>query len=253
MPYKNINIRRQKQREYARRPEVIAKKKKYMKEFLKDYLKKPEVINARREAQQRHNKTEKRKESHRRFERKYKRWLDPKRKDYQNNYHKQFYAKYHLSEVQKKADKKHRYSPQRKQYLKEYFSIEENKRRRLEVQRNYYKHNGNKYQRERKKLDIQFAITCRIRSTVNSAIRKYIQKGWMPKKGEIDYAGIIEKLKPFPEELEKYHIDHIIPLSSFDLIDPEQFKKATAPENHQWLLKEENLRKGAKIPLPVNL
>ena len=69
------------------------------------------------------------------------------------------------------------------------------------------------------------------------------------KKYGIDYKEIIEHLKPFPEDLSKYHIDHIIPLCSFrfinedDSINFEEIKKAFAPENHQWLLKEENLRK----------
>jgi len=40
-----------------------------------------------------------------------------------------------------------------------------------------------------------------------------------------------------------YVIDHIRPLCSFDLTDPEQVKIAFSPENHRWLLAEENARK----------
>lgn len=44
-----------------------------------------------------------------------------------------------------------------------------------------------------------------------------------------------------------FHIDHIKPLASFDLTDPEQLKAACHWTNLQPLYPEENLRKGAKI------
>ena len=45
----------------------------------------------------------------------------------------------------------------------------------------------------------------------------------------------------------EFHIDHIIPLSSFDLNDSEQIKIAFAPENYQWLTAKENLIKSNKL------
>jgi len=50
--------------------------------------------------------------------------------------------------------------------------------------------------------------------------------------------------KPADFNEKNYEIDHIRPLSSFDLTDPDQIKQAFAPENLQWLTAEENLRKG---------
>jgi hypothetical protein len=44
-----------------------------------------------------------------------------------------------------------------------------------------------------------------------------------------------------------FHIDHIRPLSSFDLTDPEQQKAACHWTNLQPLYPEENLRKGKKV------
>ena len=44
-----------------------------------------------------------------------------------------------------------------------------------------------------------------------------------------------------------FHIDHIKPMSSFDLTDPQQQKAACHWTNLQPLYPEENLRKGAKI------
>jgi hypothetical protein len=58
---------------------------------------------------------------------------------------------------------------------------------------------------------------------------------------------IIKHLTPFPKDRENYHIDHIKPLCSFDFNDPEQIKEAFAPENHQWLTIEENLKKGGRF------
>jgi hypothetical protein len=59
----------------------------------------------------------------------------------------------------------------------------------------------------------------------------------------IDYGAIIEHLGPCPGKREDYHIDHIFPLSAFDFNNLEHIKLACAPENHQWLLAINNLRK----------
>ena len=40
------------------------------------------------------------------------------------------------------------------------------------------------------------------------------------------------------------HLDHVQPLSNFDLTDPEQLKKAVHYTNIQPLLKSDNLKKG---------
>jgi len=46
----------------------------------------------------------------------------------------------------------------------------------------------------------------------------------------------------------KWHIDHIMPLASFDLTDYEQVKQACNYKNLQPLWAEDNLKKGAKLP-----
>ena len=51
----------------------------------------------------------------------------------------------------------------------------------------------------------------------------------------MEYEAIINHLKPIPEDIRKYHIDHIKPLCSFNFINkdgssnPEEIKKAFAP------------------------
>ena len=44
-----------------------------------------------------------------------------------------------------------------------------------------------------------------------------------------------------------FHIDHILPLASFDLTDPKQLKAACHWTNLQPLYPEENMSKGSKV------
>ncbi|MEK6883135.1 MAG: HNH endonuclease signature motif containing protein, partial [Nanoarchaeota archaeon] len=99
----------------------------------------------------------------------------------------------------------------------------------------------------RKKIDPQFAIKCRLRSALYLALKYYTETGKIYKSREygIDYDAILKKLGNFPTENRKdWHIDHIRPLNSFDLTNPEEIKKAFAPENLQWLPAKENISKG---------
>ncbi len=103
--------------------------------------------------------------------------------------------------------------------------------------------------RHRTLVDGNFNILCRLRARLKYALNKYSKTGKIQKSNKygINYKSIIDKLGPCPGNRKDYHIDHIIPLCSFDFSNPEEIKKAFAPENHQWLTKEENLKKGKKI------
>ena len=107
-----------------------------------------------------------------------------------------------------------------------------------------------KYWREhnyrRRKVDLNYAIKQRLRSRLNTERKRYTEKNkcLSDKKHGINYKKIMEHLKPFPKDISKFHIDHIKPLCSFDLTDPKQLKIACSPENHQWLLAEDNIKKG---------
>ena len=108
---------------------------------------------------------------------------------------------------------------------------------------------------ERRKLrrtnDLNFAIQLRLRRLVFGCFEKYTKTGKVmsSKKYGIDYLAIIEHLKPFPKDISNYHIDHIIPLCSFNFINLdgstnfEEIQKAFSPMNHQWLTAQENNNK----------
>jgi len=146
------------------------------------------------------------------------------------------------------------------EYNKRHGSIyyKKNKKEVLEKQKNYYQKNKTKkikyqveynrnYRKNKYKTDPEYNIRCRLRSLFHKALDKYSSgKEMSSNKYGIDYDKIIEKLKPFPEKISLYHIDHIIPLCSFDLTKLKEIKKAFAPENHQWLLAENNLKKGGR-------
>ena len=116
----------------------------------------------------------------------------------------------------------------------------------------YYQKNKGKVNlryKNRYRQDKNFAIKDRLRKLLRQALRLYTTTGkyQTSKKYGINYKAIIEHLTPFPEDISKFHIDHIKPLCSFNLTDPEEIKKAFEPNNHQWLLAEENLSKGGRF------
>jgi len=105
------------------------------------------------------------------------------------------------------------------------------------------------WNRIRAATDECFKIKRLLRSRMCDAFKKYSIKGKImsSKKYGVDFQAIFEYLGPCPGNRGDYHIDHIIPLCSFNFDDPSQVKLAFAPQNHQWLTKEENMKKGSKI------
>ena len=118
--------------------------------------------------------------------------------------------------------------------------------------RKWQKANPKKLKQYRDKPNANIAM--RLRGRLWTALNIYTKEGKIKSSDEygINYKAIIEHLKPFPKDRHLYHIDHIKPLCSFNFINKdstqnlEEIKKAFDPENHQWLLKEDNLSKGGK-------
>lgn len=96
--------------------------------------------------------------------------------------------------------------------------------------------------------DSQYRNIHNLRSRLRHAFRQYSTTGkvWSCKQYGIDFNAIIKHLGPCPGKREDYHIDHIIPCIKFNHNDIQQIKQCWAPENFQWLTKEENLSKGGK-------
>jgi len=107
----------------------------------------------------------------------------------------------------------------------------------------------NKRDKDRRKIDKEYVIADRLRRSLNHAMTKYSKTGKImsSKKYGINWKEVIEGLKSFPENLENFEIDHIIPLCKFNLTNDSEIKKAFSPKNLQWLTKEENRRKSGKI------
>jgi hypothetical protein len=101
------------------------------------------------------------------------------------------------------------------------------------------------YHVNRYKEDSQFAVAVRLRNLLYQALKTYTKNGktFSSKKYGINYNKLIEQLKPFPKNIEKFNIDHIKPLCSFNLEDIEEIKKAFAPENLRWISEKENKQK----------
>ena len=138
---------------------------------------------------------------------------------------------YQRSEVKKRRQK-----PEFKERYKKY-------RQRPEIKKRDYE-----YYKTRCCVDGNFNIKERLRRLLRQALNKYTKKGKITSASKygINYKKIVEHLKPFPEDISLYHIDHIKPLCSFDLENPEEVKEAFSPENHQWLTISENCSKGGR-------
>jgi len=202
--------------------------RKKNKEKIKEYHQKPEVRKRIKKKQKEYHKKYWKIEEFRKKRREYLQKNKEKFKERRKEYQKEWY--------QKNKDKLLKKS---KEYGKKYRKKIENKLR------------ATRYQKQRRESNPRFIVQSRLRCLLYNAVKRYSQIGKVipSKKYGIDWGIVIEYLKPFPENIENYEIDHIKPLCSFDLNNPKEVKKAFAPENHQWLTKEENLKKGKNLIL----
>lgn len=106
----------------------------------------------------------------------------------------------------------------------------------------------NCYMKYNRSKSEKFRITQLLRSRLSGCLREWSEFGKTKSSDEygVNYSKIIEHLGPCPGNREDYHIDHIFPLIAFDFNNLKHIKIAFSPENHQWLTKKENLKKGDK-------
>ena len=105
----------------------------------------------------------------------------------------------------------------------------------------------NCWERHRKENDDEFRIKTLIRARMRETFKRYSdgQKLTSSKYG-IDFNKIYDYIGKCPGERENYHLDHIFPISAFNLNDKFEIWAAFHPTNHQWLTKEENIIKSNK-------
>lgn len=119
--------------------------------------------------------------------------------------------------------------------------------------RNYGKNNRDKInsrRKERRRNNEQERLADNLRHSVRRVIKSAgVQKTW---KGEITKeltSSILLKIGPRPDDT--YHLDHIIPISLFDLTKKEHRDLANSPDNLRWLPGNENLEKSDSIVLEI--
>ena len=129
------------------------------------------------------------------------------------------------------------------------------------LQRNWSERNPgykNKYIKRRYAEDPSFAMAFRVRARVHDALKR---RGASKSGSTEDLVGCsFDFLRQHIERQFKgsmswdnpgsFHIDHIVPLASFDLTDPAQLKVACNWQNLRPLPPKKNMSKGAKLTEP---
>lgn len=117
------------------------------------------------------------------------------------------------------------------------------------ISENYesYREKTNNRKRARWIEDPKYRTIQLLRTGLNGAFHRYSKNGKVmsSKKYGIDYNAIFEKVGPRPED--GYELDHIIPISIFDLDNPEHVRLCHVPENFQWLPAFDNGSKSDSI------
>lgn len=147
-----------------------------------------------------------------------------------------------------KSDYTTRYYAQNKDRISE----RESKRRQdPEIKAKLLKYN-NELEKRRMSSDPKYRFTKNLRSNIRFAIKKYSINGKTNSCRDygIDFDEIFSIIGPRPSK--KHELDHIIPITKFNLDDAEHVRLAHLPCNLRWLDSKENKIKSDKIPEFVN-
>jgi hypothetical protein len=155
--------------------------------------------------------------------------------------HKDAYKQYREKNVKRISEYKKQYYNKNKEKICKY-------KQRYSLENRY---SINQRATIRRKNNINYKLSCYLRSRLTKVIRNNYKSGSAVRDlgcSVQDFKFWIEQqFKPGMtwENYGEWHIDHVIPLSKFDLADTIQLKKACHWFNLQPLWAEENIRKGA--------
>lgn len=128
-----------------------------------------------------------------------------------------------------------------RQYEQEYYKNPENRNRKIK----------NRRIRDaiRLKNDPKYRLRGLIKSSLREAFKLYSKNGKTKtsKQYGIDVEQIYNNIGPRPGSGKDWHLDHIIPVSIFNLDDPEHVKLAYSYINLRWLKSDINIKKSDKI------
>lgn len=128
----------------------------------------------------------------------------------------------------------------------------------VEYNKKYYEANRESiviktYQRKKHRLetDPYFRMKCLLSSRIRNAINRYSITGKTKSCSEygVDFDAIYSRIGPRPSK--QHHLDHIIPLTLFDLSNHEHVRLANIPNNLRWVKSEVNLKKNRSIQVEL--
>ena len=114
-----------------------------------------------------------------------------------------------------------------------------------------YRRRRNNYEKKRRTEDESFRLACNLRSRLHHALLRQVAHKFSKTEELLgisyeEFKDYIEFLMTPEMNWKNIDLDHVRPLSSFDLTDPEQLKEAAHFSNIQPLFKHDNRKKGAR-------
>lgn len=186
-------------------------------------------------------------------------WHDENR-EARNAYMREHIKKPEIAARRADYDRKYKKTDKAQATAKAYRQRPEVKKRMVEASRRFCKTEKRRtymrdYCRESRANNLNVRLAHRLRSRLTTALRGRSKRGSAVR----DLGCSIEELKGYLEErfepemswdnwgANGWHIDHIKPLSSFDLTDREQFLEATHYSNLQPMWASENMSKNSSV------